>query len=424
MQLKAEIASYGGESKNSDSYQENYLMLQNLLEYQESQFKKIKEIKRLLGNPDTDSLEFIESNVSRRFIVRQDYDPRLLLRNLSFRSSIFKHSLRLSVTLMIGFALGTMFDFQNPYWILLTIIVIMRPSYGLTKTRSKDRILGTLIGSAIAIGIVFWVQDPYVYGVLGAVTLIIAFSMLQKNYRASATFITLSVIFIYAIAQPDVLKVIQFRVIDTLIGAGLSFMALLWLWPVWSFLEIRQNMENSVKANKDFLREIIHYYQHKGNVPTSYKLARRDAFLETSNLSAAFQRMAQEPRSKQKNLDKIYEMVELNHVFLSSLSSLSSYIQHRPTTAASDQFRAAAAQIEERLSIVIQMLKRQEPNHPSAEAESSFLQLPEEIVFQKPDAMSEERELQEAHLIVEQLRWLHSLSNNMLHLTAKMKLEY
>ncbi|MEZ4945511.1 MAG: FUSC family membrane protein [Cyclobacteriaceae bacterium] len=402
--LREEISTFGNESNNN----EGYLMLQNLMEYQESQFKKIKEIKWLLGNPDTDSIEFIAGNVARRFIVRQDYDPRLLLRNLSFRSSIFKHSLRLSVTLMIGYALGTVFDFQNPYWILLTIIVIMRPSYGLTKTRSKDRIIGTLIGSAIATGVVFWIQDPYVYGALGVVTLVIAFAMLQKNYRASATFVTLSVIFIYAITQPDILTVIQYRIWDTLLGAGLSLMALLWLWPVWSFLEIRQNMENSVKANKDFLNELSLYYQHKGKMPTSCKIARKDAFLETSNLSAAFQRMAQEPPSKQKNLDKIYEMVELNHVFLSSLSSLSSYIQNHPTTSASEEFITAIAQIDKQLEHVLKMLKEEERPYFDRE-----VFVAKKLMTPTADGLSGDRERQEAHLIWEQLRWLHSLSNGM-----------
>lgn len=64
---------------------------------------------------------------------------------------------------------------------LLTIIVILRPSYGLTKTRSKDRIIGTLLGGAIAVGLVYLIQNPYVYGVLGVACLIIAFSMVQKN---------------------------------------------------------------------------------------------------------------------------------------------------------------------------------------------------------------------------------------------------
>jgi uncharacterized membrane protein YccC len=330
------------------------------------------------------------------------------LRNLSFRSSIFKHSLRLSVTLMIGYALGTVFAFQNPYWILLTIIVIMRPSYGLTKTRSKDRIIGTLIGSAIATGVVFWIQNPYVYGALGVVTLVIAFAMLQKNYRASATFVTLSVIFIYAITQPDILTVIQYRIWDTLLGAGLSLMALLWLWPVWSFLEIRQNMENSVKANKDFLNELSLYYQHKGKMPTSCKIARKDAFLETSNLSAAFQRMAQEPPSKQKNLDKIYEMVELNHVCLSSLSSLSSYIQNHPTTSASEEFITAIAQIDKQLEHVLKMLKEEERPYFDRE-----VFVAKKLMTPTADGLSGDRERQEAHLIWEQLRWLHSLSNGM-----------
>ena len=411
-QLRAEISTF---EKEKEGNREDHLMLQNFFEYQESQFKKIKEIKWLLGNPDTDSLEFIERNVSRRFIVRQDYDPRLLLRNLSFRSSIFKHSLRLSVTLMIGYALGNLFAFQNPYWILLTIIVIMRPSYGLTKTRSKDRIIGTLIGSAIATGIVFWVQDAYVYGAMGFVTLIIAFAMLQKNYRASATFVTLTVIFIYAITQPDILTVIQFRIWDTLLGAGLSIIAMLWIWPVWSFLEIRQNMVNSVMANKNFLNEISLYYQRKGKMPTSCKIARKDAFLETSNLNAAFQRLAQEPQSKQKNLDKIYEMVELNHVFLSSLSSLSSYIQQHATTAASELFIAATAQIDAQLELVLKLLKEQE--HPYFDRE---VFVPQKLTSPQPDGVSAERELKEAHLVWEQMRWLHSLSVSMEKLTRSL----
>jgi uncharacterized membrane protein YccC len=39
----------------------------------------------------------------------------------------------------------------------------MRPSYGLTKERSKDRIIGTLI-AAIAVGIVLLTQNV-VYGI-------------------------------------------------------------------------------------------------------------------------------------------------------------------------------------------------------------------------------------------------------------------
>src|SRR5690606_40249844 len=115
--------------------------------------------------PILDIKDFIDTSESRRFIVSQDYSFNILLRNLSFKSNIFKHSLRLAVTVVLGYILGSVFVFQNPYWILLTIIVIMRPSYGLTKARSKDRIIGTFIGGALAAGMVLLIQNPYLYAV-------------------------------------------------------------------------------------------------------------------------------------------------------------------------------------------------------------------------------------------------------------------
>ncbi|MCX7547806.1 FUSC family protein [Xanthomarina sp. F1114] len=417
-QVKDQINVLKTETETSDY--EVFLMLQNLLEYQEKQFLKLKRIKWLLGNPDLDSIEFIDSSESKRFLVSQDYDPKLLLRNLSFKSNIFRHCLRLSVTVMIGYTIGTVFSFQNPYWILLTIIVIMRPSYGLTKTRSKDRIIGTLIGGAIAMGMVFLIQNPYVYGALGILSLVIAFSMVQRNYKASATFITLSVVFIYAILQPDVLAVIQFRIIDTVLGAGLSYMAMLWLWPAWSFSEISENIETSVAANKDFLNEISSFYQLKGQVPTSYKVSRKIAFLETSNLNSAFQRMAQEPKSKQKNLDKIYELVEINHTFLSSLSSLSSYIQYHPTTEASEMFIKATNKIDQNLVMVLKTLKEgPDKTLITIPDEDAFFneQLTNNMRYIASETASSERNFQEAHLVWEQLRWLYAMSRSMLKIT-------
>lgn len=408
---------------------EEYLMLQNLLEYQEKQFKKLKRIKWLLGDPNAVEVDFIDRKAAKSFVIRQDYDPMLLVRNFSFKSTIFRHSLRLAVTLMIGYALGSLFPFQNPYWILLTIIIIMRPSYGLTKTRAKDRIIGTLIGGAIATAMVFLIREPYVYGAMGIASLVLALSLVQKNYKASATFITLSVVFIYAILQPDVLTVIKFRILDTLVGAGLSYAAMLWLWPTWEFVEINESIEKSVKANKDFLSKIAEYYERKGNIPTAYKIARKEAFLETSNLNSAFQRMAQEPKSKQRETDKIYELVVLNHTFLTSLASLSTYIQHHKTTAASERFSMVTKKIEENLKRVLQCLKDKKYDRVQATSENDPLfeeQLPIFNSLGISNLVSKdkqtERDLQETHLVWEQLQWLFSLSGKMLKLTASVKL--
>ncbi|MFL0351995.1 FUSC family membrane protein [Xanthomarina sp. GH4-25] len=427
--LENDILKFKNEKK-SENY-EHYLMLENYLDYQKKQFGKLKKIKWLLDNPKLTSDDVIKKDNLKRFIHSQDYDPKLILRNLSFRSTIFRHSLRLAITVMLGYGIGLFFDLQNPYWIILTVIVIMRPSYGLTKTRSKDRIIGTLIGAVLASGLVLLINDPYIYGALGVLSLVIAFSMVQKNYKASATFITLSVIFIYAILQPDILKVIQFRVIDTVIGATLSYMAMRWLIPAWSFMEIGDNIKDGLKANTAFFKSISSYYQQKGKVPISLNVNRKEAFLQMSNLSAAFQRMAQEPKSKQNHIDDIYELVEINQSFLSSLASLSAYIQNHKTTEASEEFKFISAKIQENLDTVCSQLKSINFEVPTLKP------IPSELIY-KPSTLNfsidsltnhvisktdNVRSHKEVHLVWEQLSWLFSQSEKMLKLTSKFRMD-
>ncbi|WP_347174684.1 FUSC family protein [Polaribacter uvawellassae] len=405
-----------------------YLMLQSFLEYQEKQFKKLTRIKRLLGDTNTMELDIIDKKVAKRFVEPQDYNPKLLIRNFSFKSIIFRHSLRLAVTIMIGYTLGSLFPFQNPYWILLTIIVIMRPNYGLTKNRAKDRIIGTLIGGAIATGVVFIIQDFYVYGAMGVISLVIAFALIQKNSKISAAFITLSVVFIYAILSPDILSVIKFRILDTVVGAGLSYAAMLLLWPTWESVDIKKSIEKSILAKKKFLFKITEYYQKKGNLPTSYNIARKEAFLETSNLNSAFQRMAQEPKSKQNKMDENYELVVLNHTFLASLASLSTFIQYHKTTEASNQFKIVTEIIENNLETALQCLNNKKLNIIELSTKNELLfeeQLAiinsAEIKNLTPKEKQTEQDLQEAHLVWEQLQWLFSLSDKMLKLAASVK---
>ena len=265
---------------------------------------------------------------------------------------------------------------------------------------------------------------------MGIVSLVIAFSMLQKNYRTAATFITLSVIFIYAIIRPDVLNVIQYRILDTLIGAALSFIGIWLLWPVWSFRDIKGALEKSVSANQNFLTQIIRFYEKKDVVSLDYEVSRKQAFTETSNLSAAFQSMVQEPESKQRNVDEVYELTVLNHHLLSSLASLSSYIKQHPTTDASENFLWATARIDDTLNKVLVALKQPETNthmvssEKKQEFENELPELTENISeFPISEDQRSERNFQEIHLLREQLTWLFSLSQKMLRVVAKIELD-
>lgn len=422
---QVEMDIYEHALDSSDKFNENMLMLRNLYKYQSEQVKKIEKIEWLLDEPDRRQIPFIQKEEAKRFLTKQNYDLEILTENFNLNSSIFKHSLRLAVVTMIGFAVGLMFELQNSYWILLTLIVIMRPSFGLTKTRSRERTIGTLIGAGLAVGVILLTQNTIVYGILAIVSLVISFSMIQRNFKAAATFLTLSVVFIYALISPDIFNVIQYRVIDTVIGAGLATLGNLFLWPAWEIESMHKTLLDTLQANRVYFSEIVGYYKKKGTVTPEYKVARKKAFLEMSELNTAFQRMTQEPKSRQQHLDKIYEIAVLNHTFLSSLASLSTYILNNPTTPASRNFEMVTSRITQNLIDAEVIMKNQHPIEKAIDEE------PEDIfgaTFGQTISFSTEEDtlprtqleesdfnikIEEAHLVREQLKWLLAMSEKM-----------
>ena len=70
-----------------------------------------------------------------KFISHQPIDVKLLLDNLTLESNTFRHALRISIATLIGFVISLLFPVGHSYWILLTIIVILKPAYSLTKKK-------------------------------------------------------------------------------------------------------------------------------------------------------------------------------------------------------------------------------------------------------------------------------------------------
>ncbi|UMB62003.1 FUSC family protein [Lutibacter sp. A80] len=402
------------------------LMLINLKHYQEKQVQSLIGIERVLGNYISNN-KILDIKDANRFITPQDYDFKKIIENFSFKSPIFKHSLRLALIVIIGFLVGSFFSMQNPYWILITIVVIMRPSYGLTRKRSIQRVIGTLIGAAIATIIIFFTQSTTVYGVIAIVSLLLAFSMIQSNYRNAAIFITLEVVFVYAILDPNILSVIKFRIIDTLIGAGLAFSANYFLLPAWQFQNIQDYFKGAILANCNFLKQIDMYYHKKGEVPTVYKLSRKEAFLAIGNLNAAFQRMSQDPKSKQKEYANIYKLITLNNTFLSSLTALGMFIRNNKTTVVPVHFEVIVNHIIAKLKLAVELLDDKESVIDIKHSEVEIAQKKYEDYFKNLSNQSDKEleegleisdkmraQLKETQLVSEQINWLFNLSGKLI----------
>jgi len=409
---------------------EGVLMLTNMLKYAKNQVGKIKIIQRAFSLAMQSYKLKDKDKELEKFLTPQYYPLRTLIENLSFDSPIFRHSVRLTITILIGFIVGKFLPFQNVYWILLTIIVIMRPGYGLTKERSYNRIFGTILGGLLAFGIVSLVQNHVALSIFSIICMLLGISFTQINYKISATFVTMYVVFIYGILVPNVVEVIQFRILDSLTGAILAFLANQFLWPAWEFINTAIHIESSIRANRNYLKEIADFYNKKGEVPTSYRLARKNAFIEIGSLMTSFQRMMQEPKSKQKTLPLVNKLVVLNHSLLSALASLSTYIQSHQTTSASESFNYIIKTILLNLDHSISILKNEtilvDTFFDKEDVTLQFEEMKRKnftrlATDEELDKETRQAKMQEAQMVIEQLIWMSNLSEKILKITKDFK---
>jgi len=303
----------------------------------------------------------------------------------------------------------------------------MRPSFGLTKSRSIHRVVGTLIGAAIAAIIILITQNTIVYGIVAAISLPLAYSLVQLNFRNAAVFVTINVIFVYAIFEPNILSVIQYRIMDTLIGASLAFASNYFLWPTWQFQNIQEDFSKAITSNQNFLKQVAVFYREKGEVSMAYKLSRKEAFLNIGNLNAAFQRMSQDPKSKQMELATIYEIVVFNNTFLSSLTALGTFIKNNKTSEVPAEFNIYVDNICSNLELAKQVLEKSadikminSTNVDDAENlydtffENLSKKRDHEIAFGEEHSMTTRVQLRETLLVSEQLKWLYNLSEKLI----------
>ncbi|HLT65242.1 MAG TPA: FUSC family membrane protein [Flavobacterium sp.] len=406
---------------------EKTIAINNVLFYAEKQIEKIKGLERVYKERvNADELRGKYKDLEK-FFTPEHYRFKTLVEHLNFESATFRYALRLTAAMLLGLIIGKFINLQNEYWILLTIVVIMRPGYGLTKQRSKHRIIGTILGGILGILLLIFVDNIHILSIITIFSMLFGYWLSASDYRIGVTFVTLYVILIYGILNAEAESAFIYRLLDTSIGAGIAFLATHFFWPSWEFYNVKNHLEKSLKSIITYVEEVKQFYVHKGEPTTAYKIARKNAFIEVGNLMASFQRMIQEPKNKQQNRTELYELAVLNQTLVSSTASMGTFIQSHKTTEASEAFKIVMDNVQYNLKsallhldinisidenvknnfeISITKLK----NIRKEEVESLPLSLEEKI-----------QKTEESQLIIDQLIWMVNLSEQIEKVCKKIK---
>jgi uncharacterized membrane protein (TIGR01666 family) len=261
-----------------------------------------------------------------KFITHTIIDFKLLKDNLSFNSNTFRHAVRLSIATLCGYIISKFLPLGHSYWILLTIIVILKPAYSLSKQRTYQRLLGTIGGAVIGVIVLFFVKDDTALFVCMLLFMIGAFSLIRTKYFASIFLMTPYIMILFhLLSHVKTESILIDRVTDTAIGSGIAFLANFFLIPAWEKDQIKNYMIQALIGNADYFKSISQVYKGTSVSISQYKLSRKAAFVSLANLSDAFARMLSEPKNKQKNSKLIHQFVVLNHMLTSHIATLSYY---------------------------------------------------------------------------------------------------
>ncbi|WP_233800791.1 FUSC family protein [Paraburkholderia sp. HP33-1] len=377
-----------------------------------SNFRRIWSATRLIDRmrrslttePSPTETELRIDQALTRFVSSRRVPFGQIFSNLTMASPSFRHALRVTIAVAVGFWLGRLLPLTNAYWIVMTTVIILKPGYSLTKQRNGQRIIGTLIGCAASIALIIFVKEPHILMVVMFASMVMSYSLLLFNYAASVVFTSSYVLLLFHLLAPGSLRIIGERAIDTVVGCAIAIAAS-HLFPYWEYRLMGKLVNNMISATRQYL-EASWWWSGKpaaavvatvteagARAPAAamadpaigfggpalavagakaeggsgvgtlgagrttaaataldrdyrYRLARKNVHVAFANLGQAFQRMMLEPKSAQKFVPELNGLLVRGHVLASQI------------TAAAPLLRTSAQQQQQVEDVSLQPLQR------------------------------------------------------------------
>ena len=308
---------------------ENFMILRQILLRITEISEEIQTIYKIRAQ-DIKLVKSLSTGLDLEKFVTKDekLNHKVFINNFSLKSNHFRHAIRITVAMLIGYALSkiSILGINKVYWILITILAIMRPVYSITKRRNILRIYGTVAGAIVGFVIVYYITNPIVLLGIFLVCLMLTFSLLKDKYAWAVFFMTVYIFLIFDFMKPGNFNDIFLeRLFDTLIAAVIVFLVSYLVLPVWEHQKNKTLILKYIKANDKYFNRIIDILNQKNIEIQDYKMSRKEAIISLANLSDNFQKMLSDPKDQQKNLENIHLFVTTAHLFTAYVASLSQY---------------------------------------------------------------------------------------------------
>lgn len=237
--------------------------------------------------------------------IVDDQPPLLetLRASLTFGSLAMRHALRVAIVTAVAVLVTRAFALPHGYWVTITALIILQPYVGATTIKALQRVIGTVLGALLTVGLVAIVQDPRGLLVVIFVFAAVCVAFLRVNYLIYSIFLTPTFVLLAEMSAGD-WHLAQLRALNTLIGGALGLGGAWLLWPAPERARFPDLAAAAIRAAAAHLRVVAAMWTSTGeDSSVALAAARREAALAAVNAEASFERLVAESARSRRALE-------------------------------------------------------------------------------------------------------------------------
>ncbi|MGZ5240895.1 MAG: FUSC family membrane protein [Caldimonas sp.] len=250
------------------------------------------------------------------FVSTQGWPWRALRPHWRRDSLVLRHAVRMALALSGAYYLALALPWgSHPYWLVLSVAVVLRGTLGDTLARRNARVLGTMLGCLLVVGLGRFDSPPLLAGVF-LVALGVAHAFVLKRYWLTASAASVMALLQSHLVNPGSGFAVAERVADTLLGALLAW-CFSYVLPSWERRGMREAIDRMLRNLGSYAAYVLRV---EAGDPVEQRLARREAYDSLAALASALQRSRVEPKGVRLPVQEIATLLDRGERLMAHLS--------------------------------------------------------------------------------------------------------
>jgi uncharacterized membrane protein YccC len=228
-------------------------------------------------------------------LIAPQSNIKTIQKNLSFKSPIFSYAVRMAILLMAGGLIGYFLpEYRYASWILLTIILVARPSYHITQKRNYQRIIGSVIGIAISLALLLLIKNLLILVIIAAFCLYLFLLFNKPNYLVCCIFITITILVGQHIHEGEIHDILGSRFAFTLLGSIFAVLGCLAI-PINHYRSVEHSTKSLIQHFRSYSEKIQESFNSHNLNYYDLRLFRRFTQASLAQTYDSLDQLAKEP---------------------------------------------------------------------------------------------------------------------------------